>query len=100
MKLKNQELENLMVELANERYGSQPFRRRDLMKMTEQEVRKRGLWTPTDDGSVGSKSPGYKKIDFRFFELSRADTFVYEDKLGVWRLASPKQLSQCQTSNQ
>ena len=81
-----------MVELANERFGSRQFRRRALMDAAEQEVRKRGLWTPADDvlsGSVGTKSRGLAAIDYRFSDLARWGTIV-SDQRDVWRLATPK----------
>ena len=38
----------LMVEVANEKFGTDFFNRRKLMDATEAAVRKKGLWTPED----------------------------------------------------
>lgn len=92
MKLESHELADLMIEIANERFGPRQFRRRVLMDATEQEVRKRGFWTPADDvlsGSVGTKSRGLAAIDYRFSDLARSGTIV-SDQRDVWRLSSPK----------
>jgi hypothetical protein len=92
VKLERDELADLMVELANERFGNRQFRRRELMDLTEQEIRRQGLWTPADDslsGSVGTKSRGLAYIDYRFSDLARWRTIV-PDRRNVWRLASPK----------
>jgi predicted restriction endonuclease len=92
VKIEPRELADLMIEIANERFGSQSFRRRQLMNATEQELRLRGLWTPEDDplsSSVGTKSHGLANIDFRFFDLARKGAIV-SDRRDVWRLAELK----------
>jgi 5-methylcytosine-specific restriction endonuclease McrA len=92
MKLKNLELADLMVEVANKHFGSGKFCRRELMDMTEREVRRRGLWTPADDRlshSKGTKTVGLANIDYRFSSLAERGTIVSEQR-NVWRLASPK----------
>jgi hypothetical protein len=81
-----------MVEVANQRFGSETFRRRQLMDATEQVVRQRGFWTPADDelsGSVGTKSRGLADIDYRFSDLAGWGTIV-SSRRNYWRLASPK----------
>jgi len=81
-----------MVEVANQRFGSKTFKRRQLMDATEEVVRQRGFWTPTDDelsGSVGTKSRGLADIDYRFSDLARWGTIV-SSRRNHWRLASPK----------
>ncbi len=91
MKLDSSRLADLMVEVANQRFGAKAFRRRELMDTTEQAVRQRGLWTKDDDelsGSVGTKSRGLAQIDFRFFDLKRSGALV-SDRRDRWRLASP-----------
>jgi hypothetical protein len=92
MKIDSSQLADLMVEVANEQFGSSIFKRRKLMNATEQVVRQRGLWTPEDDelsGSVGTKSCGLADIDYRFSDLSAGGTLV-SDQRNHWRLASPK----------
>jgi len=81
-----------MVQVANERFGSEIFKRRQLMDATEQVVRQRGLWTPEDDelsGSVGTKSRGLADIDYRFSDLARWGTLV-SNRRNYWRLAASK----------
>lgn len=80
-----------MVKVANERYGSKTFRRRELMLATEEEVKELGLWTVADDplsGSVDPKSVGLANIDYRFSDLARWGTIV-SVRRNHWRLASP-----------
>jgi putative restriction endonuclease len=92
MKIDSSKLTDLMVEVANQRFGAKTFRRRQLMDATEQVVRQRGFWTQEDDelsGSVGTKSRGLAQIDFRFFDLKRSGTLV-SDRRDHWRLSSPK----------
>ena len=68
------ELAQLMVEVANERFGVQEFRRRDLKNATEQEVRTRGFWIPADDvpsNATDRKSLGLANIDYRVSDLAK-----------------------------
>ena len=91
MKLDNHQLADLMVNVANERYGSGIFQRRDLMLATEKEVRRLGFWTTADDqlsGSVGIKSLGLANIDYRFSDLARWGTII-SSRRNYWHLASP-----------
>jgi hypothetical protein len=81
-----------MVEVANERFGSATFKRRQLMNAAEGVVRQRGFWTPEDDelsGSRGTKSRGLADIDYRFSDLAGWGALV-SDRRNYWRLASPK----------
>ena len=92
MKIDSSKLADLMVEVANQRFGSETFKRRQLMDATEQVIRQRGFWTPADDelsGSVGTKSSGLADIDYRFSDLARWDTII-SSRRNYWRLASPK----------
>jgi hypothetical protein len=92
VKINSSQLANLVVEVANNRFGSETFKRRQLMKATEQVVHQRGLWTPEDDelsGSAGTKSRGLAAIDYRFSDLAGRSTLV-KDRYDHWRLASPK----------
>ena len=85
-----------MVTVANERYGSKTFRRRELMLATEKEVKRLGFWTAADDplsGSVDPKSLGLANIDYRFSDLARWGTILRERR-NHWRLASPAKTEQ------
>ena len=91
MTIDSSKLADLMVEVANQRFGPETFKRRELMDATEQIVRQRGFWTPADDelsGSVGTKSCGLADIDYRFSDLARWGTIV-SNRRNYWRLASP-----------
>ena len=86
------ELADLMVEVANQRFGPRQFARRALMDATEEKVRMQGFWTSADDvlsGSRGTKSRGLAAIDYRFSDLAQRGTLV-RDRPNVWRLATPK----------
>lgn len=92
MKIDSSTLADLMVEVANQRFGPETFKRRQLMDATEEVVRQRGFWTPADDelsGSVGTKSRGLADIDYRFSDLARWGTIV-SNRRNYWRLTSPK----------
>ncbi len=73
MNLTNPELNDLVVEVASEKYGAGEFRRRPLMLAVEARVREVGAWTAADDvlsGSRGMKSAGLAKIDWAISHLS------------------------------
>ena len=92
MKLRSPELADLMVEVANEHFGSQKFSRRGLMNVTEQEVRKRRLWRPADNelsDAADNKSCRLANIDYRFSDLARLGIIISERR-NSWRLATPK----------
>lgn len=92
MKIDSSKLADLMVEVANQQFGPETFKRRQLMDATEQAARQRGFWTPEDDelsGSVGTKSCGLADIDYRFSDLARWGTIV-SSRRNYWQLASPK----------
>ncbi len=92
MKLERRELADLMVELANERFGSGQFRRRELMNATEQEIRTRGFWTTADDvlsESADPKSRGLAEIDYCVSDLAKLGTIVSVQH-SIWRLATPE----------
>ena len=92
MKIDTSKLADLMVEVANQRFGPATFQRRQLMDATEQIARERGFWTKEDDelsGSVGTKSSGLADIDYRFSDLARWGMII-SNRRNYWRLASPK----------
>jgi putative restriction endonuclease len=81
-----------MVEIANQRFGNKPFRCRQLMDATEQEIRRLGLWTSEDEplsSSVGTKSIGLANTDYRFSDLARRGV-IARDRHGIWRLVRPE----------
>jgi len=93
LKISSDELADLLVEVAKQKFAGRSFKRRPLMDAAEREVRARGWWTPKDDqlsGSAGLKSRGLAAIDYRFSDLVRRKTFVSERR-NVWRLAPEHQ---------
>ncbi len=89
MKISSDELADLLVEVAKQKFPDKSFPRRPLMEAAEREVRARGWWTPDDDrlsGSAGLKSRGLAAIDYRFSDLARRKIFVCERR-NLWRLA-------------
>jgi putative restriction endonuclease len=93
MKIDTKQLAQLMLEVANHHFGAEPFKRRDLMVATEQEVRSRQLWTLKDDvlsESVDPKSAGLADIDYRVSDLARWGE-IEKVSYGVWRLKNPKE---------
>jgi len=92
MTLSNHELANLMIEVANSRFGSKSFHRRALLNATEEEMRKRGYWEESDDEwskSVDLKSKGLANIDHRFSHQLAAPGLIVRERPGYWRLANP-----------
>ena len=72
MKISNDRLCDLVVEVASETFGDSIFNRRPLMLKVEKRVKEEGLWTPSDDvlsTSVGRKSEGLAKIDWAISHL-------------------------------
>jgi len=66
MNINNDQLGDIVVEIARQRFGSGIFRRRPLMTAVETHLLQIGAWTPEDDAlssSVGIKSEGLAKID-------------------------------------
>jgi hypothetical protein len=90
LKISSEELADLLVEVAKQKFAGRSFERRPLMEAAEREVRRRGWWTSQDDrlsGSVGLKSRGLAAIDYRFSDLARRKIFVCERR-NLWHLAS------------
>ena len=78
-----------MIEVARANFGAEPFGRRKLMKLTEDKVRKKGLWELEDDNLSGSSDPksiGLANIDYRFSDI--AHTKLIQVRRGIWRLKS------------
>ncbi|HEY1717965.1 MAG TPA: HNH endonuclease [Verrucomicrobiae bacterium] len=93
MKLTNEQLAALMVQIANEKFGSEVFHRRHLLTATEQVVKDRGLWEADDDGwssSVDAKSNGLANIDYRFSHQLAAPGLITKVRHGYWRLSNPE----------
>ena len=72
MKISDDELLDLTVEVARETFGTAVFRRRPLMLAVEARVKEDGDWTKDDDAistSRGRKSVGLAKIDWAISHL-------------------------------
>lgn len=72
MKITNEQLCDLVVEVASAKFGASTFQRRPLMVAVERQVKERGWWTKEDDElstSVGLKSVGLARIDWAISHL-------------------------------
>ena len=72
MKISNEQLCDLVVEVASETFGSTTFQRRPLMLAVEARVKRGGWWDSGDDAistSVGRKTEGLAKIDWAVSHL-------------------------------
>jgi len=85
-----EELEQLVFEIARERFGFASFRRRELVKLTEDRLRSQGLWTSESEpasGLVPLNPNGLTAIDEAISRLGEARRLV---KLGydLWAVAA------------
>jgi 5-methylcytosine-specific restriction endonuclease McrA len=90
MKIKRPELCELMLQVAEKSFSSRRFSRPELRDLTEDALRKKGLWEPADDKmskSVARKSTGLANIDWRITDLRKKGEIVPECH-NTYRLAS------------
>jgi hypothetical protein len=88
MKINNDQLCDLVVEVARDVYGSSVFRRRPLMLAVEARVKEEGWWTSSDavlSTSVGAKSEGLAKIDWAVSHLKERGRLLNPSR-DRWRL--------------
>jgi hypothetical protein len=88
MKISRDELKELTVKVAKQKFGTNIFKRRPLMHAVEKHVKELGRWTPEDDdesGSVGRKSKGLANIDWAMSTLKQERRLLnpYHDQ---WRV--------------
>jgi hypothetical protein len=72
MLLTNQQLQDTVRKVAEQRFGHNLFRRRELMDAVEEHIRDIGAWEPEDDvdsQSKGAKSRGLARIDWAISNL-------------------------------
>jgi hypothetical protein len=80
MNINNDQLGDIVVEIARQRFGSGIFRRRPLMTAVETHLLQIGAWTPEDDAlssSVGIKSEGLAKIDWAISHLKQKHRLLH-----------------------
>ena len=88
MTISNDRLMDIVVEVAEQHFGTGTFRRRPLMTGVEQRLRRSGVWTPEDDAlssSAGTKSEGLAKIDWAITHLKEQRRLM-NDRYDTWRL--------------
>jgi hypothetical protein len=88
MTISNDRLMDIVVEVAEQDFGTGPFRRRPLMTAVEQRLRQLGVWTPEDEApssSAGTKSEGLAKIDWAISHLKDGRRLL-NDQYDTWRL--------------
>ena len=90
MKVDSAQLSEIMLSLARAHFGTRSFERRELMDLTADEIRRKGLWSLEDDlrsGSAGIKSKGLAHIDYRFSDLVKRRA-LSKVRYGVWKLTA------------
>jgi hypothetical protein len=87
MFINNEQLKEMILEVARQKYGECDFQRRPLMLAVETRLRDEGLWTEDDEpssGSVGVKLKGLASIDWRITNLKDEGRLVNAGR-NVWR---------------
>jgi hypothetical protein len=88
MRIDTEQLKDVIIDVAKERFGTSEFMRRELMDAVEIHLRDTKHWTPEDDdpsGSRGLKSRGLAQIDWRITDLKREGRLVNTSR-DRWRL--------------
>jgi hypothetical protein len=88
MNISRDELKDLTVRVAKQKFGSNNFRRRPLMDAVEKRVKDLGYWTPEDDeesGSAGLKSKGLANIDWAVSTLKQEGKLLNPSR-DQWRV--------------
>jgi hypothetical protein len=88
MNISRDELKELTMQVAEQKFGTNIFKRRPLMQGVEKCVKDLGHWAPEDDeesGSVGRKSKGLANIDWAVSTLKQEGRLFnpYHDQ---WRV--------------
>lgn len=90
MLIRNEQLKEIILQVAKEEFEGHEFRRRPLMEAVEKRVRKMGKWTTDDEeisGSRGLKSKGLALIDWRVSDLKGEGRLLNIGR-DRWRLPS------------
>jgi hypothetical protein len=88
MNITREELKELTVQVAKQRFGTIIFKRRQLMHEVEKRVKELGHWTPEDDeesGSSGQKSKGLANIDWAVSHLKQEGRLLNQNR-DQWRV--------------
>jgi len=89
MLIKSKQLRDIIMQVAEDKFGAARFRRRELLKAVENELRSRNIWTPDDDlpsSSSDPKSKGLANIDYRFSDLAREGRLV-NSGTNTWQIS-------------
>ncbi|HPF99008.1 MAG TPA: hypothetical protein PLE77_03000 [Kiritimatiellia bacterium] len=89
MKINRDQLKDVVLEVAEEQFGSNTFGRRALMLAVEQFVKHFQLWTPADDEdseSADAKSKGLAEIDWAISTLKQ-EGHLLNPARDQWRVA-------------
>jgi hypothetical protein len=95
MKISNDQLNDLVVEVARDSFGSSTFQRRRLMLAVEARVKAEGWWSVDDDAistSVGTKTEGLAKIDWSISHLKERGRLLNVDR-DRWKLPTSRNVS-------
>lgn len=74
MNISRNELKEFTIQVARREFGTNIFKRRQLMQEVEKFVKNLGYWSPEDDKesrSVGRKSKGLANIDWTISSLKQ-----------------------------
>lgn len=88
MKISNDRLCDLVVEVARDEFGEAVFPRRPLMEAVEARVKAESWWDASDNvlsTSVGAKSQGLAKIDWAISHLKERGR-LHNVARNRWRL--------------
>ena len=75
MRIEKSDLEELILDVAKQKFGRSEFTRRSLLEAVEDRLRSLGVWETIDDhlsGSSGLKSRGLASIDWRITDLKKS----------------------------
>jgi len=89
MRINTEQLKDVIIGVARNRFGTREFARRELMDAVETHLRNTKDWTIEDDdlsGSRGVKSRGLAQIDWRVTNLKNDGRLINTSR-NRWRLA-------------
>ena len=89
VRLNTVQLRRKMERLVRESYADREFRRRDLMQLTEKELRRSGDWEPADDALIDTRrTRGFVWMDWGISAMRHEGRIQPGGRRGSWRLAS------------
>ena len=91
MNINRNELKDLIIQVAKQSFGTNIFKRRELMDSVEKHVKELGYWNPEDDeesSSAGLKSKGLANIDWAISDLKKEGRLLHISR-DQWRVQYP-----------